>query len=147
MSERIKLDLMESKPSLEDELKDQKDFINYQFEFNGLLDFITEDGEIFTREIKGESLTGLREGVKKFKKYCNDDHKFKEDQSIYSYRVGSFAINGIGFVQKEIEKQVFANKVAQENWGHYCDVLSDTISRILSNQYHTFLHLKAYPEQ
>ncbi len=143
MVKLLKAQLMERKFTLEEELQDQEDFINHQFAENDKeLGFVTDDGPVFTTEIKQESLLGLREGVKKFKRYWNDDHCFKEDQPIYSYSGGAFVTNGVSFVQEEIERQIAQNKIAQANWGDLYDVFSDTISRVLSHEYHVLLHNK-----
>lgn len=150
MVELLKTQLMEYKKfTLEDELKDQEDFINYQFAENEALGFVREDGPVFVEEIKRESLSGLRGGVQKFKKYWNDDHGFKSDQPIYSYSGGAFVTNGIKFVQEEIFRNIEKNNLAKKTWDHICDVLADDLSRILSHEYHGFLHdkipLRSYP--
>lgn len=137
-----KVGLMEPKRfTLEEELKDQEGFINYQFAENDKeLGFVTDDGPVFTAEIKRESLTGLRKGVQKFKNKFNLQYGFKEDQPIYCYGCADFWYDDN--VQVEIEKQIAANRIAQESWGDICDVFSDTISRVLSREYVFFLHRK-----
>ena len=142
MVELLKTTLMEPKFTLEEELKDQESFINHQFaENDSELGFVTDDGPEFTAEIKKESLTGLRKGVKKFKISWNPYHGFKEDQPIYCYRGGTiFRCDDL--VQVEIEKQISGNKIAQEYWEDLYDVFSDTVSRVLSREYGFFLHKK-----
>ena len=142
----LKTQLMEQKKlNLEEELKDQEDFINHQFaENNSELGFVTDDGPAFTAEIKRESLVGLRIGVKKFKTKFNPSHGFKEDQPIYSYDRADFWYSD--HVQVEIEKQISGNKVAQEHWEDLYDVFSDTISRVLSKEYVFFVNKKIPPK-
>ncbi|MBS3171861.1 hypothetical protein J4449_04595 [Candidatus Woesearchaeota archaeon] len=142
MVELLKTELMEAKKfTLEEELKDQEDFINHQFVENDKeLGFVTDDGLEFTAEIKKESLIGLRKGVRKFKTYWNPHHDFKEDQPIYCYDRGAFWYDDP--IQKEIEKQIAENKFAQENWDDIFDVFSDTISRVLSWEYTEFVKKK-----
>jgi|SRR3989344_550566 len=142
--------LMEPKFTLEEDLKDQESFINYQFaENDSELGFVTDDGPGFTAEIKKESLTGLRKGVKKFKAQFNPNYGFTEDQPVYCYDRADFWYSN--HVQVEIEKQIAGNKFAQENWGDLYDVFSNTISRILSREYIFFVNkkipFKVYPTQ
>ncbi len=151
MVELLKTQLMETKKfTLEEELEDQENFINHQFaENDSKLGFVTDDGPIFTAEIKKESLTGLRKGVKKFKAQFNQYHGFKEDQPIYCYDRADFWYSD--YVQVEIERQISGNRIAQEHWGDLYDVFSDTISRVLSTEYIFFVNkkipLKIYPMQ
>src|SRR3989344_9060594 len=110
MVELLKTTLMEPKFTLEEELKDQESFINHQFaENDSELGFVTDDGPEFTAEIKKESLTGLRKGVKKFKSKFNPNHGFTEDQPIYCYDRADFWYSDN--VQVEIEKQISGNRI------------------------------------
>ena len=150
MVDLLKTELMRKKLTLEDELKDQEDFINCQFAENDQeLGFVTDDGPIFTAEIKKESLTGLRKGVQKFKVQFNPNHGFTEDRPIYCYDRADFWYSN--HVQVEVEKQISGNRIAQEHWGELYDVFSDTISRVLSGEYIFFVNkkipFKVYPAQ
>ena len=144
-----KTHLMEQRKfTLEEELKDQEDLINQQFAENDQeLGFVADDGPEFTAEIKRESLTGLKKGVKKFKTEFNQSYEFKEDQPIYCYDRADFWYSD--HVQKEIERQIAASQTAQRQWADICDVFSDTISRVLSFEYAKFVNrkipFKSYP--
>lgn len=143
MAELLNTELMKTKKfTLEDELRDQEDFINYQFaENDSELGFVTDDGPVFTAEIKKDSIRGLRQGVQKFKAEWNPRHNFKEDQPIYCYRGGTI-YRCEDLVQKEIEKQISGNRIAQKQWDDLYDVFSDTISRVLSREYGVLLNKK-----